>query len=305
MSFIKKQGKYYLLFIVLIFFVDTYYFFLMREQDVQYLIYLNMLLAFVLIPFFLRDKKRYLENEKEENANREEMNQQLAKYSESNAELQDYIAKWCHEYKIPLAATMLLVEKIDDVQVRMAMKEQLERMSKQTNSMLLGCKMQSNMLDLQIKKTSLKECIRASVKNNQFFLIQKGFAIQIDVEEYVYTDPMWLTYVLDQMIDNAIKYSTENPMIHFWTKRESEKILLYVEDRGEGIQQEDVRRIFEKGYTGKNQHNGKYKSTGFGLYMAKKILNKLNHTVSVSSEYNEYTRFGIEFRYHDYFLQEL
>lgn len=305
MRFLKKLGKYYLLFMLLVLFVDLYYIFLMREQDVQYLIYLNMLLAFILIPFFLRDRKRFLENEKDENENREEMKQQLAKYSESNAELQDYIAKWCHEYKIPLAATMLLVEKIDDVQVRMAMKEQLERMNRQTNSMLLGCKMQSNMLDLQIKKTSLKECIRASIKNNQFFLIQKGFAIQIDVEEYVYTDQMWLTYVIDQMIDNAIKYSTENPMLHFWTKKESEKILLYVEDHGEGIQQEDIRRIFEKGYTGKNQHNGKYKSTGFGLYMAKKILTKLNHTVSVSSEYNQYTRFCIEFRYHDYFLQEL
>ena len=71
---------------------------------------------------------------------------------------------------------------------------------------------------------------------------------------------------------------------------------LFIEDNGEGIRESDIRRVFEKGYTGSNYHNGKYKSTGMGLYMAEKIAGKMGHQISVESRYGEYTRFGITFR---------
>ena len=66
---------------------------------------------------------------------------------------------------------------------------------------------------------------------------------------------------------------------------------LWVEDRGQGIQKQDMERIFEKGYTGSNYHNGKYKSTGMGLYMVSQIVQKLGHEIRVESKYGEYTRF--------------
>lgn len=305
MNFIKKRGKYYLLFVLMLVFIDLYYGVLAQEWNIQYVIYFNMLMILIVLPFFLIDRKHFLEREQEEKRTREELEYELKCSRESNGELQDYIAKWCHEYKIPLAASLLLAEKIEDTQARMSMKEQLQRMNKQLNSMLLGCKMQSSLFDLQIQKTVLKDCIRASIKNNQFFLIQNGFDIRVDVEGQVYTDPTWLTYVLDQIIDNAIKYKMQKSMIRFWTEKEQNGMKLYIEDYGEGIREEDLGRIFEKGFTGKNYHNGKYKSTGLGLYMAAKIICKLNHHISVESEYQKFTRFCIEFRQHDYFLQEL
>lgn len=70
-------------------------------------------------------------------------------------------------------------------------------------------------------------------------------------------------------------------------------IRLFIEDNGEGIRESDIRRIFEKGYTGSNYHNGKYKSTGMGLYMADKIAGKLGHEISAESRYGEYTRFCV------------
>ena len=69
--------------------------------------------------------------------------------------------------------------------------------------------------------------------------------------------------------------------------------MLYVEDFGEGIRNSDMGRIFEKGFTGSNHHNGKYRSTGMGLYMAAKIAARLGHDIAVESEYGKYTRFGI------------
>ena len=68
-----------------------------------------------------------------------------------------------------------------------------------------------------------------------------------------------------------------------------------MEDRGAGIKEEELRRVFDKGFTGSNYHNGQYRSTGMGLYMAKLITNRLGHGLTVDSVYGEYTRFVISF----------
>jgi len=240
-----------------------------------------------------------------------------------NCDLQDYVTKWCHEFKIPLSAAMLLSEKIRDTDVRTDMREQLERMNWQMNMMMQGCRLQSPLFDMQIRQVPLERCVRASIRNNQFFLIRKKFQIDMQMEAVtVYTDEVWLTYILDQILNNAVKYTRTNVAhkIHFWTEcllseaflsnsqsqetckphstesLSSENIALYIEDNGEGIQACDIRRIFEKGFTGSNYHNGRYKSTGMGLYMANKIAERLEHKLSVESQYGEYTRFCIVFR---------
>ena len=77
-----------------------------------------------------------------------------------------------------------------------------------------------------------------------------------------------------------------------------------MEDQGEGIMKSDIRRIFEKGYTGSNYHNGRYKSTGMGLYMVSKILDRLGHEIYVESEYGMYTRFCIVFQGNGYYMRD-
>lgn len=226
------------------------------------------------------------------------LEESLQKKFEESCELQDYVAKWGHEFKIPLAASLLMAEKIKDVQLRTGMKEQLERMNRQIRAMLQGCRLQSPLFDLQVRKTSLEECVRDSIRNNQFFLIQKKFLLDIQVREVmVYTDKVWLTYILDQIINNAVKYtkaeSADNPSLKIWTKQTQEQVELLVEDSGEGIRDCDIRRIFEKGFTGTDFHNGKCKSTGMGLYMAEKIADRLGHQIRAESQYGEYTRFSI------------
>lgn len=260
-----------------------------------------------------------------------------------NCDLQDYVAKWCHELKIPLAAAFLMDEKIGDQELKAAIREQLERMNQQIHSMLLGCRLQSPLMDLQVKRVRIAECVRQSVGNYRFFLIQNGFEIMVEVGEIeVYTDPAWLVYILDQLMNNAIKYKkgrggdrsrteikseveTEPyedasekwetdwketdrkertvPRIHIWAVQQKEEVQLFVEDNGEGIKDCDIRRIFEKGYTGSNYHNGQYKSTGMGLYMVAKIVDRLGHKIQVESEYGVYTRFAILFKENLYFFR--
>lgn len=229
------------------------------------------------------------------------LEEQLKARFEESCDLQDYVAKCCHELKLPLAAGLLMDEKIADPHLRLALRQQLERMRRQLDTLLLGCKLQSPLFDLQVKKTALSDCVKTSIHDNQFFLIQEGFSLDVQVAGLtVYTDPAWLVYVLDQLIANAVKYTRSTapppaPCLRIRAQKEGLFTCLTVEDNGEGVLEKDIRQIFNKGFTGSSHHNGSYRSTGMGLYLAAKILRQLGHTIRVESVYGSFTRFSILF----------
>ena len=219
---------------------------------------------------------------------------QLKEQFDLNCDLQDYIAAWCHEVKLPLSASMLMNEKIMDAALQTAQKEQLEKIRQQLNGALSGCRVQSSLFDLKICAADLMACVKEEINQNQFFLIKNRFELILRVEPvFVYTDPVWFVYVLDQLIQNAVKYATQTPVLQIQSIQTDGQIVLIVEDHGEGIQKSDIRRIFERGYTGHGHHDGKYNSTGMGLYLAAVILERLGHTITVESEYGVFTRFSI------------
>lgn len=344
LKWFQKRWRIYAVLCLLLLSFNLYFIFLMRTTQVGYLLYLDLLLLVFLAAvegtaffgFWTRErrKKRFLQEDgligelPDCPDDREVYEHDLLvlekrlqeKFAE-NCDLQDYVAKWCHEFKIPLSAALLISEKIKDADIRTNMREQLERMNWQMNMMLQGCRLQGVLFDMQIRQVSLEKCVRASIRNNQFFLIQKKFQIDLRAGDVIaYTDEVWLTYILDQILNNAVKYAKmeEEHHIRFWTEKIADRtafpqignadealnedfeeacpMKLFIEDNGEGIRESDIRRVFEKGYTGSNYHNGKYKSTGMGLYMAEKIAGKMGHQISVESRYGEYTRFGITFR---------
>lgn len=317
MNFLRKNGTWLLGCALLCLVYNLYFLFLLPQVEKAYLTYLDVLIAVCLLTVAAvrygccrtaeKEKRKLLAGEyliSQECKDMENMDiirhdisileEKFCEQFDLNCELQDYIAKWCHEVKTPLAAAMLLVEKLEDTEEKRKLQEQMERINLQLKSALLGCKMQSSLFDLQVGRVNLAECVRASLHNNQFFLIRKQIDLKMQVEDTaVRTDKAWLVYVLDQLIDNAIKYCGDAPAIKLWSSRADGRILLYVEDNGEGIRESDIRRIFEKGYTGNNYHNGRYKSTGMGLYMVSVILGKLGHEIQVESRYGKYTRFVV------------
>lgn len=314
---------------------NLYFFFFIQKQQVGYLLYLDLLLFIPLLIGISADFARFWKREKEkqklllqsevicrlpvafENKDIAEhdvelLSEQLRLRLEENQNLQDFAARWCHELKLPLSAVLLMNERISDSALRGAMREPLEKINQQLNAMLLGCRLQSPLLDLQMKKVNLPDAVKASVRNNRFFLIQQGFELILEVEPFcIHTDPQWLVYVLDQIIQNAVKYGKKekraeeaSPVLRFWTEKEEESVILHIKDYGQGIHPQDIGRIFEKGYTGKNFHNGKYKSTGMGLYMAKTIVERMGHQIKAESIYGEYSRFSVVFRENSYFLND-
>lgn len=317
MKYLYKNRLWLSVLAILVLSFNMYAVFLMRSANMQQMLYLDVLLGTLLLTVTGIDacmyykkqavKKELLhcghvicrELQQEEGLEVAEhdvrvLEAQLKEQFDKNCDLQDYIAAWCHEVKLPLSASMLMNEKIDDLTLRMAQKEQLETVRQQLNGAMLGCKVQSSLFDLQVCAADLLQCVKTAIHNNQYFLIRNHFEVILQVEPLnVYTDPSWFVYVLDQLIQNSMKYSAQAPVLKIQSVQKGREVSLIVEDHGEGILQSDIRRIFERGYTGSNHHNGKYKSTGMGLYMAAQILEKLGHAIAVESEYGVYTRFQI------------
>ena len=92
-----------------------------------------------------------------------------------------------------------------------------------------------------------------------------------------------MEFILDQIINNSIKYTEINPKIKIYTSQNKEQIKLIIEDNGIGIDPSDLPRVFDKGFTGINGRK-KYNSTGIGLYLAKKLCDKLKHKIKIESD---------------------
>ena len=110
----------------------------------------------------------------------------------------------------------------------------------------------------------------------------------------VATDEKWIIFVINQILNNSIKYmEKERKVISFQAREEGNKVVLEIMDNGIGIKESDLIRVFEKGFTGSDRK--KSRSTGIGLYLAKKICNKLGLEINAESKYKDWTKIIIEF----------
>lgn len=221
---------------------------------------------------------------------------QNKEYEEKLSDMEEYISKWVHEIKLPITALNIISEDIDDYYVASSVKNETEKINFLVNSIIYGSRATVASEDIFIKEENLGDIVKKSIKNNSFFLIKnKVEVVTSDLNYNIYTDGKWIIYVIDQLINNAIKYSKEKAKIEFYAENKKDYIKLCIKDNGIGINKQDIDRIFNKGFTGSNGRHKVYKSTGMGLYFTKKVLNKLEHEISVESINDEYTLFNIYF----------
>lgn len=148
--------------------------------------------------------------------------------------------------------------------------------------------------DYLIRETSLGEVVNEVLGRNRLLLIQNHVQADVSCEDIVYTDRKWIAFILNQIVLNSVKYRGELPALHIYTKREKNGVNLIVEDNGTGIPAEELDRIFEKGFTGSNGRDHE-RSTGMGLYLCRKLCDKLGIGISAESEYGKGTRMLLEF----------
>lgn len=216
----------------------------------------------------------------------------LKEYKNQMEEFREYIELWLHEVKIPLSSTKLLIHNHKDSKIK-NVNVPLEQLENYLDQILYYVRSETVEKDYIIKEVNLKDIInKVIVKNKDSFINNK---IKIELEESypnVKTDSKWLEFIINQIIQNSIKYRKGNSKIIINSKKELSYYELVIEDNGIGISKNDLPRVFEKGFTG---DNGRVisTSTGIGLYLCNKLCEKLGHKIKITSELNKGTKVTI------------
>ncbi|WP_325226645.1 sensor histidine kinase [Schnuerera sp.] len=220
-------------------------------------------------------------------------------------ELNDYITRWVHEIKIPLSVCELIADKIEEedmYNISEQLRQELEKMNFLVNQVLYTSKSSSYSEDFIVEEVNIDSLVKNAIKTNTNLFISKK--IKLEIEELgfqVFTDRKWASYILEQIINNACKYVSIGGNIKIHAKEYEQNVALLIRDNGIGISKKDINRIFDRGFIGENARKTN-KSTGMGLYICRKIANKINIEIKVNSQVSKYTEFKIIFyKLSDYF----
>lgn len=234
-----------------------------------------------------------------------------SKMKEQESESTDYYTLWIHQIKTPIAALHLLLQSEDSKQNTMSMKQELIKIDQYAEMALHYLRLQYMSSDILLKKCNLYDIVKQSVKKYSISFI--GKKLSLNLEEFygtVISDEKWLGFVIEQILSNCIKYTQKGSIsIEYIEPKNNSHIkeelkhayqvttfdaILCISDTGIGIKEEDLPRIFEKGFTGYNGRMDK-KSTGIGLYLCQQVGNKLGFDIKVTSEVGKGTMFQIRF----------
>ena len=211
--------------------------------------------------------------------------------------LGDYIESWVHEIKAPITSIQLACENHKDEVTRQIGLEN-QRIENDVDMVLYYARMEKVYKDYMIEETDLGKAASEILMKNKYYLISNGVRGEVECPDFVYTDKKWIIFILNQLMLNSVKYKSENPKvhpyIHIYTERYGHGVRLIVEDNGTGIREEEMSRIFEKGFTGSNGRNGK-KSTGMGLYLCRRLCEKLGIAIEAESVRGEGTKMILTF----------
>lgn len=210
----------------------------------------------------------------------------------NHQEMLEYFTMWVHQIKTPIFALRLLIDSKNASPHDMLL--QVLKIEQYVDMALHYMKLGQISSDLHIQYYSLHDILQDVLKKQATFFIHKKLTLQLDdIDLKVLTDEKWLSFVLEQILSNALKY-TKTGGIHIYVKDE----VLYIEDTGIGIKAEDLPRIFEKGFTGYNGRVDK-KASGLGLYLCARILKYLGHPISMESSQGKGTTVKIDFHVQD------
>lgn len=210
------------------------------------------------------------------------MLEKIGRIEKERKEYKEYIEQWIHEAKTPITAMKLLCENNRCDFTRELLTE-LENVNRFTEQALYYARGEHTEKDYFIREIRLEEVIHGAIADNKYLLRQNGVAITVDdMQEHVYTDEKWVRFILDQIIVNAVKYRTKQPAMHFYAVQKADRTELSIEDNGIGIPESDLPRILEKGFTGSNGRIVQG-STGIGLYLCKRLCDKLGIGLSAYS----------------------
>lgn len=193
------------------------------------------------------------------------------------SDMVDYYTMWVHQIKTPIASMHLILQKEDSEDSR-RLRAELFRVEQYVQMVLCFLRLDSDFTDYVIKEYRVDDIIRPAVRRLASQFIMKKLALEYEhTDEVALTDEKWLGFVVEQVLSNAVKYTSSGSIS---IKCDGDRLV--ISDTGIGIAAEDLPRIFDKGYTGFNGRADR-KASGIGLYLCRRICDNLGHSIKVES----------------------
>ncbi|EFK93950.1 ATPase/histidine kinase/DNA gyrase B/HSP90 domain protein [Finegoldia magna ACS-171-V-Col3] len=285
--FLKKNFNSILFFIS----INVIYFIVCYLNNVDIRVFIQGF-EICLIVFFIYLVIKYFDFQKE--LSNDEKIEELEKQIESmrndyiswQKDIQEYFSMWVHQIKTPITCLEILTEDNKE------MKMQLKSIDNYTNMAINYLKLNLHEKDMDISAVDVDNLLNMLIKKYSLLFINSHISLDFRKNGLkCITDSKWLSVLLEQILSNAIKYS-ENSQIILDSFKKDNSVVILIEDHGIGIPEEDINRIFDKGYSGFNGRL-KQKSSGLGLYLAKSIADKLEITLKVDSTVGQGSKFYI------------
>lgn len=216
------------------------------------------------------------------------MNDEIAFYRRQEEEYREYIEAWTHEVKTPLAAAKLTLENAPGA-APASVADDLRRIEDDLEQALYYARSNSVERDYLIRPVSLQELVNAAVRRNAKDMIACKIGLTLENLDFtVLTDVKWTDFILNQLLVNAVKYRGAAPAIRLYAEQEKNSVSLFIADNGIGIRPADLPRVFDRGFTGETGRTFS-KATGLGLYLCKRLCDKIGLGISLESAQGEGT----------------
>ncbi|MCR1961543.1 sensor histidine kinase [Thomasclavelia cocleata] len=227
------------------------------------------------------------------------MYEEIEIYENNLKDFKEYIELWIHEVKLPISSAKLMIHNHE--QNERKLKDQVNRIENYVEQVLYYARKDNSEKDYLIKSCDLGMIIRNVIKRNQDSLLYQKINIEIEQINYtVLSDTKWLEFIINQIVSNSIKYHCQDNCKIIFKVIKTNNIALEIIDNGIGIKKSDLSKVFNKSFTGENGRLVS-SSTGMGLYIVKRLCDKLGHKIIVESQYNKYTKVTLYFNDDQYY----
>lgn len=290
------------LFAFLIFWISNYLFTKQKFEKMEHMmsrLEKKYLIADVMQVKFSYQDKFYMELVKRAcKAMIDEINHEEKK----NLEYEEYIDNWIHEVKTPITAIQLLCDN-ERNNVTDKIKLETKKIEMNVERIMYYSKAGETWKDYVITQNSLKDIVESSIMKIYQIFIYNNVKVDINLwEEYVYTDPKWSSFIITQILLNCVQYKKNKSLvIHIYAKKVKDGTSLIIEDNGLGIKADENEHIFEKGYVGTNGRKNET-SSGMGMFICKKLCDKLDIGIHVNSQYGKYTKMILTYGEGDFYM---
>lgn len=226
----------------------------------------------------LEEAKNYIKELKQKNA-------------DYKNDVESYFIVWIHQMKTPITASKMLLaqEEVNTIQL----KEEMLQIDNYTNLTLSYLKLMNHDKEMNFARTSLHDIIQPILRRYSILFINDKTRLHYSrIDDEVLTDIQWMRIMIEQLLNNALKYSKGKDI---WIEYDVQEQVLIIKDNGVGISEEDLPKIFDRGYSG---FNGRIndKASGLGLFIVKQIAERLSQPVTVTSKVGEGSLFKVKFR---------